>query len=72
MVVAPDGILYVNTWSGRYYGDDKPHVGGFLVALQDKTGQGKADVVERFGETAESIRNTARHSCGSASRGRAR
>jgi glucose/arabinose dehydrogenase/mono/diheme cytochrome c family protein len=54
MVVAPNGVLYVNTWSGRYYGNDTPHAGGFLVALQDKTGSGKADVVERFGETVQS------------------
>src|ERR1017187_6498219 len=53
MVVAPSGILYANTWSGRYYGNDTPHPGGFLVALQDKTGSGKADVIERFGETAK-------------------
>ncbi len=51
MVVAPSGVLYVNTWSGRYYGNDTPHAGGFLVALQDKSGAGKADVIERFGET---------------------
>jgi glucose/arabinose dehydrogenase/mono/diheme cytochrome c family protein len=54
MVVAPSGILYVNTWSGRYYGNDAPHAGGFLVALQDKSGTGKADVIERFGETVQS------------------
>src|SRR5207302_2165201 len=53
MVVAPSGVLYVNTWSGRYYGNDTPHAGGFLVALQDKTGAGKADVIERFGETVQ-------------------
>ena len=52
MVVAPGGVLYVNTWSGRYYGNDKPHEGGFLVALEDKAGAGKAQVIERFGETA--------------------
>ncbi|HUJ32956.1 MAG TPA: c-type cytochrome [Candidatus Acidoferrum sp.] len=51
MVVAPDGVVYVNTWSGRYYGNEKPLPGGFLVALQDKTGAGKADVIERFGDT---------------------
>src|SRR6202790_3794915 len=56
MVVAPSGVLYVNTWSGRYYANDPPHAGGFLVALQDKTGAGKADVVERFGETLQSGR----------------
>jgi glucose/arabinose dehydrogenase/mono/diheme cytochrome c family protein len=54
MVAAANGVLYVNTWSGRYYGDDTPHAGGFLVALQDKTGAGKADVNERFGETVQS------------------
>jgi glucose/arabinose dehydrogenase/mono/diheme cytochrome c family protein len=53
MVAAPSGVLYVNTWSGRYYGNDKPHEGGFLVALQDKSGAGKADVTERLGETVE-------------------
>jgi glucose/arabinose dehydrogenase/mono/diheme cytochrome c family protein len=53
MVVAPSGVLYVNTWSGRYYGNAAPHPGGFLVALQDKSGAGKADLIERFGETAE-------------------
>ena len=53
MVVAPSGVLYVNTWSGRYYGNTPPHPGGFLVALQDKSGEGKADVIERFGETAQ-------------------
>jgi len=54
MVAAPNGVLYVNTWSGRYYGNDTPHAGGFLVALQDKSGAGKADVIERFGETVQS------------------
>ena len=54
LVVAPNGVVYVNTWSGRYYGNDTPHAGGFLVALRDTTGAGKADVTERFGETAQS------------------
>ena len=54
MVVGPSGVLYVNTWSGRYYGNDMPRAGGFLVALQDKSGAGKADVMERFGETVQS------------------
>ncbi len=53
LVVAPDGVVYVNTWSGAYYGNQPPHQGGFLVALQDTKGAGKADVIERFGETAE-------------------
>ena len=53
LVVAPSGIVYLNTWSGDYYSFDKVHEGGFLVAMQDKTGAGKADVVERFGETVQ-------------------
>src|SRR5260221_2551662 len=48
MVAAPSGVLYVNTWSGRYYGNDTPHAGGFLVALQDKSGGGKDAVSEGF------------------------
>ncbi|MCE4226379.1 c-type cytochrome [Methylobacterium sp. C25] len=51
MEVAPDGTLYVNTWSGRYYKNDTPPPGGFLVALKDKDGDGKAEVIERFGES---------------------
>jgi glucose/arabinose dehydrogenase/mono/diheme cytochrome c family protein len=54
LVVAPNGVVYVNTWSGRYYGNDTPHAGGFLVALQDITGSGKASVIQRFGETVQS------------------
>lgn len=53
LVVSSSGVVYVNTWSGGYYDFDKPHDGGFLVALQDKTGTGKADVIERFGETVQ-------------------
>jgi len=54
MVAGPSGALYVNTWSGEYFDFDKVHEGGFLVVLQDKTGTGKADVIERFGETVQS------------------
>jgi glucose/arabinose dehydrogenase/mono/diheme cytochrome c family protein len=54
LVVAANGVVYVNTWSGRYYGNDKPHEGGFLVALQDTSGTGKANVNQRFGETVQS------------------
>src|SRR6185437_14276559 len=53
MVVAADGVVYVNTWSGVYYGNDKPPAGGFVVALQDTTGAGKANVVKRFGATVK-------------------
>jgi glucose/arabinose dehydrogenase/mono/diheme cytochrome c family protein len=54
LVVAPSGVVYVNTWSGGYYGNVAPHAGGFLVALEDSKGTGKADVNERFGETVQS------------------
>lgn len=53
LVVSASGVVYVNTWSGDYYDFDKPHDGGFLVALQDKAGAGKANVIERFGETVQ-------------------
>ena len=51
MVVAPDGTLYVNTWSGAYYDDANVPRGGFLVALRDTNGDGKADAMARFGAT---------------------
>src|SRR5262245_16240574 len=54
MVVAPNGVVYVNTWSGPYYRNDTPPSGGFLLALQDTTGDGRADVVVRFGPGGES------------------
>jgi glucose/arabinose dehydrogenase len=50
LVVAPSGVVYVNTWSGRYYGNDTPPAGGFLIALRDDKGDGHADVVTRFGD----------------------
>ncbi|MBV9631211.1 MAG: PQQ-dependent sugar dehydrogenase [Xanthobacteraceae bacterium] len=49
MAVAPNGVLYANTWSGRYYRNDTPPPGGFLTALKDSKGAGRADVIERFG-----------------------
>ena len=51
LVVAPNGVVYVNTWSGTYYRNDTPPPGGFLVALQDRDGDGHADIVARFGQT---------------------
>jgi glucose/arabinose dehydrogenase len=52
MTVSGNRVVYVNTWSGLYYGNYKPPPGGFLVALKDTDGDGKADVVSRFGDTA--------------------
>src|SRR5580704_3948051 len=51
LAVAPNGVVYVNTWSGVYYGNDTPPPGGFLLALQDTKGDGRADKVVRFGPT---------------------
>jgi len=51
MAAARDGVLYVNTWSGSYYANSPPPPGGFLIALQDTTGRGKANVIRRFGAT---------------------
>ena len=48
-VVASDGVVYVNTWSGSYY-TTPAHAGGFIVALRDTNNDGRADVVARFGE----------------------
>jgi glucose/arabinose dehydrogenase len=45
LTVAGNGVVYVNTW-GRH-GDVER--GGFLVALQDTTGSGTANVIKRFG-----------------------
>jgi glucose/arabinose dehydrogenase/mono/diheme cytochrome c family protein len=52
LAVAPNGVVYVNTWSGSYYDNGPVHPGGFLVALRDATGNGRADVIERFGSTS--------------------
>jgi glucose/arabinose dehydrogenase len=54
LVVSASGLVYVNTWSSPYYGRDVPHPGGFLEVLQDKNRAGKAEVIERFGETTQS------------------
>ena len=51
LVVASNGDVYVNTWSGSYY-SGPTHSGGFLVALRDTNNDGKADIVKRFGPTA--------------------
>ena len=54
LAVSSNGTVYVNTWSGKYYGNDTPHAGGFLVALRDTTGDGRADVIARFGDSVQS------------------
>jgi glucose/arabinose dehydrogenase/mono/diheme cytochrome c family protein len=49
LVVASNGVVYVNTWSGRYYHFGKVPPEGFLVALKDSKGDGHADIIKRFG-----------------------
>jgi glucose/arabinose dehydrogenase len=48
IVVASNGDVYVNTWSGKYY-QGATHPGGFLIALRDTNNDGKADIIKRFG-----------------------
>jgi glucose/arabinose dehydrogenase len=48
LTVAPNGDVFVNTWSSSYT-ELKNAQGGYLVALRDTNGDGKADQVERFG-----------------------
>jgi glucose/arabinose dehydrogenase len=53
LVVAPDDEVYANTWSGRYFPNSPPPPGGFLLALKNTKGTGRADVIQRFGVTVE-------------------
>jgi glucose/arabinose dehydrogenase/cytochrome c5 len=53
MTVSPSGVLYVNSWTGRYFRNAPPPPGGLLVALKDSKGTGKADIIERFGDSLE-------------------
>ncbi|MGE5721445.1 MAG: PQQ-dependent sugar dehydrogenase [Sphingomonadales bacterium] len=54
LAVGADGTVYANSWSGQYYPNMPPPAGGFLVAMKDTNGDGKADQVQRFGITSES------------------
>lgn len=53
IVVAPNGDVYVNTWSGQYFGGDKGPANGYLVLLRDTTRDGRADVITHFGATPD-------------------
>jgi glucose/arabinose dehydrogenase len=48
IAIAPNGDVFVNTWSGRYY-QTAPHAGGFLVGLRQTSEDGKASEIQRFG-----------------------
>jgi hypothetical protein len=45
----PSGEVYLNTWRNPYDTTRRVPPGGFLVALRDTDGDGKADQVQRFG-----------------------
>lgn len=54
VAVAPNGDVYVNTWSGA--GGASEGTGpkaGVLVVLRDTTHDGKADVIQHFGRTGK-------------------
>jgi glucose/arabinose dehydrogenase len=51
MAVAANGVVYCSTWSGIFYPNAPPPPGGFLLVLQDTTGNGRADKIVRFGPT---------------------
>lgn len=51
VVVAPDGVVYVNTWSSPYYPKGSTPNAPFLVALRDTSADGRADLIVRFGSS---------------------
>jgi glucose/arabinose dehydrogenase len=53
MAIGPDGTLYVNTLSSLVIQNKPDPKLGYLVALRDSDGDGKADVIERFGPTPD-------------------
>ena len=50
-VVAPNGDVYINTWRSPYDTSRKAPSGGYIVALRDTNGDGRSDVMQRFGST---------------------
>jgi glucose/arabinose dehydrogenase len=54
IVAAPNGDIYVNTWRSPYDTTRRVPPGGYVVALRDTNGDGKADLIRRFGTTSES------------------
>jgi glucose/arabinose dehydrogenase len=53
IVAAPNGTIYANTWRSPYDSTRTPPAGGYLVALRDTNGDGKADAIQRFGSTSD-------------------
>ncbi len=53
LAVAPNGVVYANTWSGRYYHFDEIPKGGFLIAMRAADPNRPATEIVRFGPTAD-------------------
>lgn len=51
MAMAPDGTLYVNTLSSLVIQNKQKPALGYMVALRDTNGDGKADSINHFGPT---------------------
>ena len=54
LAAGPGGTIYVNTWHSPYDSTRRVPAGGYLIALRDTNGDGRADVIHRFGSTSES------------------
>jgi hypothetical protein len=53
LAVAPNGVVYANTWSGRYFHFDAIPPGGFLIAMRAADPNGPASEIVRFCPTAD-------------------
>ena len=51
LVVASNGDVYANSWSGKYYPDGSTPASPFLIALRDTNHDGRADVISHFGDS---------------------
>jgi glucose/arabinose dehydrogenase len=54
IVAALNNNIYVNTWRSPYDTTRRVPPGGYVLALRDTGGDGKADLIQRFGSTSES------------------
>jgi glucose/arabinose dehydrogenase len=53
IAAALNNNIYVNTWRSPYDTTRQVPGGGFVVGLRDTDGDGKADLIRRFGTTSE-------------------
>jgi glucose/arabinose dehydrogenase len=54
LAAGPGGTIYANSWHSPYDTTRRVPAGGYLIALHDTNGDGRADVIRRFGSTSES------------------